>query len=555
MAQGSQDRNRPALTQIRVETFRGKREQYRGWKKTIEAQRALYKLQDEELAVLIYLSTAGEPREILDQLEIQDMREAGGLNRVMRLLDEAYGARSDERFEEKQEAYLTYRRQPGVNINAYLANLKRLKGEYLREDEQTQISDKAFAQRMLTRASITKKERTEVFFAAGGRYDSKAIERVLRFRCAQIHQDEKDRYLQAKKTSYRQRPTKGKFHKRSSKAAHWADYGEEWDEEGDEDDEEEDLDNEDLEREMAYESYYQQQWEDDDSYGYGYEEYDDRWDGGQGEKWWSEDSYDDSWSQNELREAYAAGWTAKAQSAGARKARGYKGSGKGPGKSKGKGKGKKRPPDERAIAKRKEKSTCAACGGKGHWRGDPECPRVQAGEDQARSQASSSRGDTLFTEREEKRKTDRMRHQAVKSPSSPSPTPDPTDGPRLAVNRVNWTLNADSGPPAPEGAVIAGEGSTPQEPSEPPPGWKPPVPEPALPPAKRVKAEEEAVEEEVQEEEIFEEEAPSAAKEEHGVYMMDRMKDRLGLSHYQSDDEFHESDHPPRTGKMDSHGG
>lgn len=160
------DRNRPALSQVRLEIFKGSRSHYRDWRKTIEAQRSLYKLGDEELAVLIYLSTAGEARSVVDQMEVEEMQEAGGLGRILRLLEDAYGARADERFEERQEAFLTFRRQPGVSVAAYLATLKRLRQEYLKEDAGTVISDKAFAQRMLSRASLTKKERMDIFFPA-----------------------------------------------------------------------------------------------------------------------------------------------------------------------------------------------------------------------------------------------------------------------------------------------------------------------------------------------------------------------------------------------------
>ena len=71
--------------------------------------------------MLVYLSTAGEARAILNQMEISEMREAGGLARILRLLEESFGSRADERFEEKQEAYLAFRRQPGMSIGAYIS--------------------------------------------------------------------------------------------------------------------------------------------------------------------------------------------------------------------------------------------------------------------------------------------------------------------------------------------------------------------------------------------------------------------------------------------------
>ena len=136
----SGERNRTNLGQVKLEVFKGDRAHYRNWIKTIQAQRQLYQLQDEELAVLMFLSFEGEAREVLNQLEIEDMRSAGGLNRVLRLLEDAYGAKADERFEEKQSEFMSYRR--GQSVAAYLATLKRLRTEYLKEDPGSVISDR-----------------------------------------------------------------------------------------------------------------------------------------------------------------------------------------------------------------------------------------------------------------------------------------------------------------------------------------------------------------------------------------------------------------------------
>ena len=56
---GEGDRNKPSLSQVRIEPFKGSRSHYKEWKRTLEAQRALYRLEDGELAMLIYLSCQG----------------------------------------------------------------------------------------------------------------------------------------------------------------------------------------------------------------------------------------------------------------------------------------------------------------------------------------------------------------------------------------------------------------------------------------------------------------------------------------------------------------
>ena len=91
---------------------------------------------------------------------------------MLRLLDDAFGSKADERFEERQNAYLGYKRRPGQSITAYLATLTRLREEYLKEDTGTTISDKAFAQRLLQRAGLTRRERFDVFFAGGAQRSS-----------------------------------------------------------------------------------------------------------------------------------------------------------------------------------------------------------------------------------------------------------------------------------------------------------------------------------------------------------------------------------------------
>ena len=185
------ERGKPALSQVKLEELSGSRSHYQDWKRVLQAQQSLYNLKEEELAMIAFLSCRGEARMILTQLEIADMTRPGGLKKMLQLLEEAFGSRSDEKFEEKQEQYLSYRRVQGQSVASYIAGLKRLKAEYLKEDPGTTLSDKAFSQRMLARASLTRRERMDVFFSAGGRYKSDAIERVLRFRCGQVHLDER----------------------------------------------------------------------------------------------------------------------------------------------------------------------------------------------------------------------------------------------------------------------------------------------------------------------------------------------------------------------------
>ena len=350
------DRSKPALHQVKLETFTGQRGAYKDWKRVLTAQRNLYQLQDKELSMLVYLSCKGDAGQILNQLEMDEMTAEGGLQRMLSLLEEAYGSRADERFDERQEAYLQFRRAPGMLMSQYIASLKRLRQEYLREDAQTEFSDKAFAQRLLSRAGLTKKARMDCFFSAGGKYKAKDIERLLRFRCAKVHEEESRRPAApraneessaSRSSGYKRSNRSGRYQYRGStrygRQVYHADDSQAYD---DDDQETGDADDEDLEEEMASgrinnEDDYQDSWQDDYG-GYGQDSY------------WQDEEDVPSATTQDLSEEYAAGWRAKAQASGNKQSRGYR--------SKGSGKSRVRGPDRRQVDDRKKQSVCSSCG-------------------------------------------------------------------------------------------------------------------------------------------------------------------------------------------------
>ena len=140
--------------------------------------------------MVMYLATKGEARDVLDQLEVEEMTSIGGLARMWALLEEAFGQPEDDEFELAEENFHNYRRTNGTSMAKYLTTLKRLQLEYLKEDPGSVISEKAWAQRMLNRAGLAKRERHDVWYSAGGSYDPARIEEVLRRRCAHVHQDD-----------------------------------------------------------------------------------------------------------------------------------------------------------------------------------------------------------------------------------------------------------------------------------------------------------------------------------------------------------------------------
>ena len=188
----------------------------------------------------------------------------------------------------------------------YLGQLKRLKAQYTRADPGTTISDRAWSQRMLNKASLSRRERLDVFFSAGGRYESGAIEAALRHGCARIHEDERRIPIVGgfKKRRPKGKGKGGRDEKNLDKKAFVVDDEAENYEEGSAE--------EDLEREEgAYGAYLEHQ----DEEGEDPEDEDEDWE-------------EASLQEEELKEAWAAGWKAKSQQSDKRKNRGWKPSGK-----------------------------------------------------------------------------------------------------------------------------------------------------------------------------------------------------------------------------------
>ncbi|OLQ12139.1 Transposon Ty1-DR1 Gag-Pol polyprotein [Symbiodinium microadriaticum] len=412
-------RPKSSIGSVKIEEFYGDRKKYRSWKRAIEAQTQLYQLEAQEVTMLVYLSTKGDARDVLDQLALSEYTCPGGDVVLWKLLDESYDETSCEQFERAERELQSYRRLPGQSIASYVAGMKRLKAQYVRVDPETVMSAKAWGQRLLNRASLGRRERLDVYYSAGG-YDPVQIEAALRYRCATVHEDERrvpsslpssrSTTSSARSTapsSTSSSPTKRSssttsrgfgFRKRNSVHVAGAEL--------EDIEEEEDLDKMVIEGEFA---------EPDPDTEVPEEEldYED-----EGHPLDEEDAFEEGTVDGETAlEAFAAGWKAKGKQAAQRKARGW--SKPGPSSTSS---------PSRSLADKKRSSTCASCGKTGHWRGDPCCPNVLSGRDPPHQPAAQRKPDT-----------------------------------NRDVNFVNFTFVAGSpGPPAPqskrEWQVVGGEG-------------------------------------------------------------------------------------------------
>ncbi|CAK8997152.1 Uncharacterized protein (Fragment), partial [Durusdinium trenchii] len=166
-------RPKSSLGSVRIEEFWGDRARYVKWKRTIQAQQCLYGLESQELSMLVYLSTKREARDVVEQHPVTSYTGPGGLQLLWKVLDEAFGESEAELFERADKELERYRRAPGESIAHYLAEMR------------------AWAHKFLQKASISRKEKYDVYYSAGAIYDPLAIEKALRVRCAQVHVDEK----------------------------------------------------------------------------------------------------------------------------------------------------------------------------------------------------------------------------------------------------------------------------------------------------------------------------------------------------------------------------
>ena len=277
------------------------------------------------------------------------------------------------------------------------------------------------------------RERYDVFFAAGGAYKSAEIERVLRFRCAHVHKEElgssrgarRDETERASASAASRRPQQQKRYpyKRSDRRkppkptryAHVADNDDEAEEDPYDEDEDEDFEAEDPEMEALV------------AEGEMPEE----------EEWPDEDEDFETMDEQAIAEAFTAGWRAKQRTADVRKGRGYKPKGKGAGKGGGK--------DNRTPEDRKKNSTCASCGERGHWRGDPVCKNVQSGRDPVHKKESGSYYARSSKSREVKQETpaEEMRRQKA----APLRPPEPERPPLVRRPHVALPVEAPRDPP------------------------------------------------------------------------------------------------------------
>ena len=355
LATKSGDRkSRTALASLKLEEFRGGREttthKYRAWKKQTVITQELYGLTDAELALTIYSQVRGRAKQLLEVLEVSDLKRPDGLATVWKILDRAHEQMEHERADDAYGAWEQARRKPGQTIDEWLTYLRKTKLEVEAQDSTLVISDKQLASKMLRGAGLPYDKRAQVLFNCGGVYEPQRMETVLRVSFPRIGESERklglvvprarqglrgevhDNRPVSKRNDDRTR--EGRY--RDTKTVHECDDVQEYTEEDGEEDENEVFSPDDGDQE------------------------------------------DEPEDQGEELETLAA-WRAKKKTNDHRLSRGFapKGAGK-PAPTPG-SPSRSAESSSSGLEARKASSRCADCKQLGHWKGDPECPKVQKG--------------------------------------------------------------------------------------------------------------------------------------------------------------------------------
>jgi hypothetical protein len=172
------------LTSVRLPEFRGGKsvttKEYRLWRKMAMAHMQLHRLEPSEMALLLYLSVAGEARETLEILAVSDLLKEDGLALVWKLLDQAHEQLDFERLEEGYRNWETAHRRPQQSMDSWISRLHRLKAELEANDADCTISDRQLAEKMLRGSGLSREKRSQALFNAGGQCNPKRLEAVLR---------------------------------------------------------------------------------------------------------------------------------------------------------------------------------------------------------------------------------------------------------------------------------------------------------------------------------------------------------------------------------------
>ena len=330
-----------ALGQLSVYTGSRRKDAYKSWRKEVAAFRLAFQVPDEQMGPRVWLRLAGEAKDAVQHLDLDDLAVKGGVDLLLQALDDVFETEKCDMIDEAVNTFWTMRRSYGESMEAFINRMTQAQRMMEKEDPETTIGEKAYAVRLLKKAGLSHQEQQQVLSATNAEYDRDKIEVALRRLFKNIAATDLRSNRPGGRPKGKGKGDKGKGGKQFRRKPFGAHAAEEA--ESDEDDDEDAL------------------------YGADDEDEDDSEDDPFGVLAAEEDS--DSEGDPDMNDAMAAFQSAKKRLAAVKKNsnRGFSG---------GKGKGRGEPG---STEDKKKKSHCSSCGGKGHWHGDPECPDVKSG--------------------------------------------------------------------------------------------------------------------------------------------------------------------------------
>jgi len=242
---------------------------------------------------------------------------------MWKLLEEAFGLPEEDKFEKTKRAYENYVRPKGCSISSYIVTLKRLKKEYLVEDPGTKISEKAWCQALLDKSGLKRDLINDIWFNAGSKYDFTELEKVMRRRCKDAHQKDPTRESRThNRPRHRSRSAHARPYKGKTRGVHYEDQEVDSQESNHEEEDSEEGDSEHGSENVqeSEEEISEDNPEDaNETLAAGQEGDEEILDSDEGD----EKIESSEEEQQDLKEAWEAGWRAKSKTADQRKARGF----------------------------------------------------------------------------------------------------------------------------------------------------------------------------------------------------------------------------------------
>ena len=168
--------------------------EYKEWRREIAAIKHSYRISDKDFAGLVFLSTKGDARDVLWQVNPEEFdSDDTCYSNMMSMLNKEYDRPEWEKADHATEQFEKCRRAPGQKMVAYLREMHRLYTRMIKEDKGTMISDTSMARRILRRSGLSADEQRQVLSSCGHVYDMDKIKDALRLTYGDAHKDDKRR--------------------------------------------------------------------------------------------------------------------------------------------------------------------------------------------------------------------------------------------------------------------------------------------------------------------------------------------------------------------------